>query len=263
MTAGKNKKLGKKKGQKKKGGDPFSKKEWFEVKTPAGFQGNAGGRICRTVATKTVGTRNVKDNLLGRVFETSLGDIKQHAEDDAFRKFRFRVDEVAGKNCLTSFWGMDLTTDKLRSLVRKWRSLIEAHADVTTTDGYTLRLFCIGFTTNQRGQRRKTSYAQHAQIKVIRKKMVDIMNREASNSDVSELYNKLTTEVIGREIEKVSASVYPLQNVLIRKVKTIRSPKIDVAKILEANAGTSVAPVEDVGKEVAAAAAAPAAVAAK
>ncbi len=77
---------------------------------------------------------------------------------------------MQGKNCLTQFYGMNLTTDKLRSMVKKWQTLIEAHADVKTTDGYLLRLFCIGFTQKQNqntqpGQAiQKTCYAQTQQV---------------------------------------------------------------------------------------------------
>ena len=53
---------------------------------------------------------------------------------------------------------MDFTTDKLRSLVRKWQTLIEAHVEVKTTDGYVLRMFCIGFTKKRAGQ------VRHAQV---------------------------------------------------------------------------------------------------
>ena len=47
---------------------------------------------------------------------------------------------------------MSLSTDKLRSLVRKWRTLIEAYADIQTTDGFRLRLFCMGFTRSRPNQ---------------------------------------------------------------------------------------------------------------
>lgn len=63
---------------------------------------------------------------------------------------------------------MDFTTDKLRSLVRKWQTLIEAHVDVKTTDGYTLRVFCISFTKKRQGQIKRTCYAQSAQVRTAR-----------------------------------------------------------------------------------------------
>lgn len=62
---------------------------------------------------------------------------------------------------------MNFTTDKLKSLVKKWHSLIECFADVKTTDGYYMRLFCIGFTKKQQNQVRKTSYAQSSQIRQV------------------------------------------------------------------------------------------------
>ncbi|CAI7843675.1 unnamed protein product [Closterium sp. NIES-54] len=48
--------------------------------------------------------------------------------------------------------GVDLTTDELRSLVRKWQTLIECHVDVKTTDNDTLRLFAIAFTKRRQNQ---------------------------------------------------------------------------------------------------------------
>jgi len=238
MAVGKNKKLGKKKkGGARKAQDPFQRKEWYEVKAPVNFPARAIGK---TVATKTTGQRQARDSLVGRVFEASLGDLKpQGGEDEAFRKFRFRVEEVQGSQCLTNFYGMDLTTDKLRSLVRKWQTLIETHVDVKTADGYTLRLFAIAFTKRRPNQIRKTSYAQTAQIKQIRKKMVEIIQREAS-CELNELVNKLVSEVIGREIEKSTQGIYPLKDVMIRKVKMLRTPKTDVGKLLELHGGAEV-----------------------
>jgi len=235
MAVGKNKKLGKK-GKKsgRKLADPFAKKEWYDVKAPSVFPLRDIGK---TVVTKTQGQRNSRDSLMGRVFESSLGDLKEAAEDDAYRKFSFRVEDVAGPQCLTQFYGMSLTTDKLRSLVRKWHSLIESYADVKTTDGYTVRLFCIGFTKRRPNQRRDTSYAQSAQERAIRKKMVDLMNKEGSAGDLNELINKLMVGTIGGEIEKATQGIYPLQNVHIRKAKVIRAPKFDIGKLMENHGG--------------------------
>ena len=92
---------------------------------------------------------------------------------------------------------MDFTTDKLRSMVRKWQTLIEAHVDVKTTDGYLLRMFCIAFTKKRQQQVKKTCYAQSSQIRQIRKKMVELMTREAAACDLKELVGKFIPEAIG------------------------------------------------------------------
>ncbi len=114
------------------------------------------------------------DSLKGRVFELSLADLNA-AEDLDYRKIKLIGEEVQGKALLTSFYGMDMTRDKMCSLIRKWQTLIEASAEVKTTDGYVLRMFCIAFTKRRPNQVRKTSYAQSSQIRAIRKKMEDIM----------------------------------------------------------------------------------------
>ncbi|CAG8740826.1 8120_t:CDS:2, partial [Cetraspora pellucida] len=112
-------------------------------------------------------------------------------------------------------------------------SLIEAHVDVKTTDGYLLRLFAIAFTRRRPNQVSKTTYAQSSQIRQIRKKMFDIMTQQATSVDLKELVLKFVPESIGRDIEKACQGIYPLQNVYIRKVKILKSPKFDVQKLLD------------------------------
>ncbi|KAL2304983.1 hypothetical protein Nmel_006950 [Mimus melanotis] len=166
--------------------DPFSKKDWYDVKAPAMFNIR---NIGKTLVTRTQGTKIASDGLKGRVFEVSLADLQN--DEVAFRKFKLITEDVQGKNCLTNFHGMDLTRDKMCSMVKKWQTMIEAHVDVKTTDGYLLRLFCVGFTKKRNNQIRKTSYAQHQQVRQIRKKMMEIMTREVQTNDLKEVVNKL------------------------------------------------------------------------
>jgi len=242
MAVGKNKKLGKKgKGAKKKIIDPFAKKEWFDIKAPAQFSVRQVGK---TPINKTQGQKIASEALKGRVFTVSLADL-QKDEDQSARKIKLIVEDVQGTRALTNFYGLDFTTDKLRSMVRKWQSLIEAHIDVKTTDGYSLRVFAIGFTKRRPNQIRKTSYAQSSQVRAIRRKMMDIITAEATTCELKDLVAKFIPESIGKRIEKECQGIYPLQNVLIRKVKLLKSPKFDAYKLAEIHGeGVQVAPAE-------------------
>jgi len=126
------------------------------------------------------------------VFEFSLADLNGGDEAQAFRKIKLVAEDVQGYDVVTNFGGMDMTRDKLCSLIRKWQTLIEAHVDVRTTDGYVLRIFAIAFTKKQTNQAVKsTCYAQAGQVRNIRKKMFEILTEEATKCDLKELVQKL------------------------------------------------------------------------
>eukprot|EP00121_Abeoforma_whisleri_P001302 Awhi_evm1s1157 len=222
MVAGRNKKLGKK-GRGKKTVDPFLHKEWFDIKAPTIFESRTVGK---TLVTKSQG------------------------KHQAFRKIRMICEDVQGSNCLLNFHGMNFTTDKLRSMVKKWQTLIEAHVDVKTTDGYYLRLFCIGFTKKANGQRRRTAYAQSAQVRKIRKVMMERMAKEASAGDFKGLCKKFMAGAIGQDITKACNGIYPLKDVYVRKVKVLKKPKFDYARLME-NHGESSGTASAAGGKVA------------
>nr|CAA71201.1 ribosomal protein S3a [Drosophila melanogaster] len=235
MAVGKNKGLSKggKKGGKKKVVDPFSRKDWYDVKAPNMFQTR---QIGKTLVNRTQGQRIASDYFKGRVFEVSLvPDLQKDIDPEhSFRKFRLIAEDVQDRNVLCNFHGMDLTTDKYRSMVKKWQTLIEAIVEAKTVDGYLLRVFCIGFTAKDQQSQRKTCYAHESQVRKIRSgRMTDIITNEVSGADLKQLVNKLALDSIAKDIEKSCQRIYPLHDVYIRKVKVLKKPRFDVSKLLE------------------------------
>jgi len=233
MAIGKNKRLTKgKKGGKKKAVDPFLRKELYAIKAPSMFENRNAGK---TIISRTQGTKIASEGLKGRVFEISLAELNGGDESQGFRKIRLVCEDVQGTNVMTNFHGMDMTRDKLNSLIRKWRTLIEANVDVRTSDGYVLRIFAIAFTKKNSKDPKATAYAQTGQVRAIRQKMFQIISEEASKGDLKELVQKLIAnpEPIAAEIEKKANTIYPLENVFIRKVKVMKKPKFDLTKLME------------------------------
>lgn len=235
MAVGKNKRLTKgKKGSRKKPVDPFLKKEWYRLQAPAMFKNKDFGR---TIITKTAGTKIASDGLKGRVIEVSLADLQSN-EESAFRKIKLCIEDVQGYNCITNFHGMDMTRDKVCSLIQKRQTIIEANVDCRTSDGYIVRLFCIAFTKKfgtDKGERqvKQTCYANSAQCRTIRSKMVEKMTEIGTKGDLRTLVHTLVTADVGKEIIEMAKPIFPLQNCFIRKVKVLKKPKFDVTALME------------------------------
>lgn len=213
----------------------MTRKDWFDVMAPSVFTNR---KVCKTLVNRTQGLHVSSEELKGRVFEANLADLNAD-EQSSYRKLRLRVEDVQGTDCLTLFHGMDMTRDKLCSLIKKWQTTIEAFVDVSTTDGYRLRIFCIGFTKKQPNQTKRICYAQNTRIHAIRAKMMEIMTKESVKCDLKELVDKLIPGKISSQIEKECQKFFPIQNVFIRKVKVLKRPKIDLAKLMEQHTSTS------------------------
>merc|ERR1712157_240045 len=82
-------------------------------------------------------------------------------------------------------------------------------------------------------QVKKTCYAQSAQVKAIRRKMIEIITKEVGSADLKEVVNKLIPDSIGKDIEKSCQAIYPLYDVFIKKVKVLKRPRFDLGKLLD------------------------------
>merc|ERR1740116_211110 len=122
---------------------------------------------------------------------------------------------------------MDITRDKMCTLVKKWHTLIESFAQAKTADGYHLRMFCVAFTRRNKRQVKATCYAKNSQQKLIRQKMMEIMVNECQKSSLRDLFKNFLADTVVKQITKECSKVFPLENVLLKK------PKFDLTKLME------------------------------
>jgi len=240
MALGKNKRSSKG-GRKKQKHDAFAKKEWYKVRVPRTFENRNMGWTC---VNKSSGNKSATDSLRNRMYEFYLGDLarkgnkkteftEQESADGmqgGYRKVKLICEEITARDCLTNFAGMDMTTEKLRDCIKKWATLIEAHADVRTTDGYLLRLFAMARTTEAPHQIRQTSYAKSSQVREIRRRMVETIVDVIKSNGLEDVVKKLKAGNIPQAIKK--AAFFPIDEVHIRKVKVLKRPQADYLKIM-------------------------------
>jgi len=63
--------------------------------------------------------------------------------------------------------------------------------------------------------------------------MIDVINDTVSKHNMTDILSNLLTESIGDEIKNKCKFIYPLANVYVKKVKAIKKPKFDSAKLNE------------------------------
>jgi small subunit ribosomal protein S3Ae len=161
------------------------------------------------------------DYVNNRVFEQSHQDLSQ-VVDHAYRIFRWKSVAVANEAVLTVFYGMRLTADKLGSLLRKYRTLIDAHVDVKTPDGYVLRLFSVAFT--KKINQKKACYAQQSKRKQIREVCKEAMKAAGESEPIDKLCVTIVNEDIEKQITAKCEPIFQVESVIVSKVKVLKAP---------------------------------------
>ena len=179
-------------------------KQWYKVIGPEMFGLAPVGETLASDPSK----------LMGRVIETTLGELTNNFSKQN-TKLMFKIDNVAGDAAYTKFVGHEMTSDYIRSLVKRRTSRIDAVLDVMTSDGYKVRVKPCCFTVKR---------ARSNQVKSIREITKDVVREKASNLDLNQFIQEIVLGKLSLDIYKEGKAIYPLRRVEIRKTEIRGAP---------------------------------------
>ncbi|ATU07760.1 30S ribosomal protein S3ae [Methanohalophilus portucalensis] len=181
--------------------DKWKNKTWYNIETPE--------FIGRTVIGTT--TTDESEKLVGRTIETTVGDITNDFSKQNI-KLRLAIDSVTGDTANTAFIGHEITTDYLRSIVKRQTSRIDNNLEVTTKDGRKLRIKPIAFTVKR---------ARSSQIRAIREIMAKIVLERSAELDFEHIVEEIVTGKLAANIYRNAKTIYPIRRVEIRKTEVL------------------------------------------
>lgn len=184
--------------------DGWKSKEWYNIEAPAYLN-----RVI--VGTTMAGDPSL---LVGRNVETTVGELTNDMTKNN-TKVILRVNNVVGDIATTDLMGHELTTDYVRSIVKRQTSRIDANVDVRTKDGFVIRVKPTCFTIKR---------ARSSQMQAIREMMVDIVKKRASETDFETFMQEAILGRLSAAIYRQAKFIYPLRRVEIRKTQVEAMP---------------------------------------
>ena len=181
--------------------DKWRDKSWYTVLAPSYFGNVELGAVPSAESEK----------LVGRVIDSTLYEVTDDFSHQ-YLKMHFQITEVDGKTARTMFKGHEYSRDYLRSLVRRRTTKVEGIFDVTTKDGYKLRVAVCAFTLS----RIKTTQEQ-----AIRAIMRKIVKEKASILTLDQFAQELVLGKIASDIYNEAKKVAPLRHVGVKKSKLL------------------------------------------
>ncbi len=186
--------------------DGWKSKEWYNIEAPPAYLNRV------IVGTTMAGDPSL---LVGRNVETTVGGELTNDMTKNNTKVILRVNNVVGDIATTDLMGHELTTDYVRSIVKRQTSRIDANVDVRTKDGFVIRVKPTCFTIKR---------ARSSQMQAIREMMVDIVKKRASETDFETFMQEAILGRLSAAIYRQAKFIYPLRRVEIRKTQVEAMP---------------------------------------
>ena len=179
--------------------DKWKSKSWYNIETP------------EFIGRNNIGTTLAEEpaQLIGRIVEATVGDLTNDFSKHN-TKLKFRINDVNGDGAQTRFIGHEITTDYLRSIVKRQTSRIDTNLKVTTKDGYTVRVKPICFTVKR---------ARTSQIEGIREVMDSTVKERAKELNFEQFVEEAIMGKLSATIYRNAKNIYPLRRVEIRKTE--------------------------------------------
>lgn len=181
--------------------DKWRSKVWYMVMAPPYFGNAEMGAI----------PSDEPEKLIGRIIDSTLYEITNDFAHQYLKMF-FQINEIDGKTAKTIFKGHEYSRDYLRSLVRRRTTKVDALFNITTKDGYKMRVAICAFTLS----RIKTS-----QEKIVRNIMDKTIKRKAAELTLDQFAQEIVLGKIASDIYNEAKKIAPLRHVGIRKSKLV------------------------------------------
>ena len=181
--------------------DKWKAKEWYKIHAPRMFN---EAEIGETPAIDP-------ETLYGRTVEATV----QELTDDFSKmhiKMRFQITSVDGYDAKTSFIGHELTSDYVRRLTRRKKTKTDHVVDITTKDGYVLRVKPMSIAERR---------IQTSQEDAMRRCMAESLIETGKENNLSDIVKMIVSGELAKSVAKACHVVIPIKRVEIRKSEVL------------------------------------------
>ena len=210
----------------KKSKDKWKSKEWYNIHAPRMFN--------ETVIGETPAVE--PEMLIGRQVEVTVQELtgdfsKMHI------KMTFSICGFDGHEAKTEFLGHSLTSEYVRRLTRRKKTKTDHVVDITTADGYVLRIKTMSIADRR---------IQASQEQGMRQKIQEFLLAYGAENKLADVIKAVISGDLSKDTAKACHVIVPIKRIEIRKSEVLARGEGEPESIIEAPAE---APAEEAAAE--------------